>query len=309
MITTVTLNPAVDKTVEIDGFNPGEVNRILNTRLEPGGKGINVSKVLRAFGTDTLTTGFVGGENGKWIDQWLKAKEIHTDFVWIDKETRTNIKIVDIATSTITDINDKGKKIHETYLTEFYKKIEYWAEKSKVMVFSGSTPDGLPITTYTDLIRIAQAKGCKAILDAEGDKLLEGINAKPYMIKPNIHELENLLNVKFNSEGEIVNYCKGFMKDGIKFVVVSMGENGALLVSNKKVLKAEKVSVEVKSTVGAGDSMVAAFAYGIMKNLNLEDTFRLAVAAASLSVNKGTTLFQLNEVEELKEKVRIISME
>ncbi|AKL94835.1 1-phosphofructokinase FruK [Clostridium aceticum] len=305
MITTVTLNPAVDKTIEIHGFKPGAVNRIAGTRIEAGGKGINVSKVLKSLGADTLSTGFVGGENGKWINQCLKNEGIETDFVWIDQETRTNIKIVDTKTSIITDINDRGKPIEAVYLEDLYGQVEKWAEKSEVMVFAGSIPDGLTNTIYTDLIEVARRKGCKTILDAEGEQLLQGIGAKPYMIKPNIDELENALKVKINNEDDLITYCKDFIQKGIHIVVVSMGEEGALLVSNKHVLRAEKVSVEVKSTVGAGDSMVAAFAYGMMKDYSLEETFKLAVAAATLSVKKGTTLHQIHEIEGFKEKVRM----
>lgn len=305
MITTVTLNPAVDKTIEIYGFKPGEVNRIHDSRVEAGGKGINVSKVLKSLEADTLTTGFAGGKSGKWINQYLKDEGIQTDFVWINHETRTNIKIVDTEASVITDVNDRGKRIEEIYLKELYYKIEEWAKKSKVMVFAGSIPEGLPNTIYNDLIGIAREQGCKTILDAEGDGLLQGIDAKPYMIKPNIHELESSLRVKIDNEKDIIHYCKSFIEKGVNLVVVSMGEEGALLVSGNKVLKAEVIPVEVKSTVGAGDSMVAAFAYGIMKSYQLEETLKLAVAAAALSVSKGTTLHLIHEIEEFKKQVEI----
>ncbi|AOY76570.1 1-phosphofructokinase [Clostridium formicaceticum] len=305
MITTVTLNPAVDKTIEIHGFKPGTVNRILGTRIEAGGKGINVSKVLKSLGASTLSTGFAGGESGRWINQWLKDKGIETDFVWVDQETRTNIKIIDTETSIITDINDKGKRIEKIYLKGLYDLVEKWAEKSKVMVFAGSIPDGLSNSIYTHLIEIASNKGCKTILDTEGEQLLQGIYAKPYMIKPNIDELESSLKVKINNENDIINHCEGFIEKGIQFVVVSMGAEGAVFVSKKNVLRAESVPVEVKSTVGAGDSMVAAFAYGMMKDYPLEETFKLAVAAATLSVKKGTTLHAIHEIENFKEKVNV----
>ncbi|SNS98070.1 fructose-1-phosphate kinase [Anaerovirgula multivorans] len=305
MITTVTLNPAVDKTLEIHGFKPGVVNRIQDSRVEAGGKGINVSKVVKSLGANTLTTGFVGGESGKWINQCLEDEGIQTDFVWINQETRTNIKIVDTEAGIITDINDRGKRIEEVYLRELYYKIKQWAKISKVMVFAGSIPEGLPNTIYNDLIQIARNQGCKTILDAEGDRLLQGIDAKPYMIKPNIHELQSSLKVKINDEKDVIYYCKSFINKGINFVVVSMGDKGALLVSDNQVLKAEVIPVEVKSTVGAGDSMVGAFSYGIMKNYQLKETFKLAVAAATLSVSKGTTLHQIHEIEEFKEQVEI----
>lgn len=308
MITTVTLNPAVDKTLEIHGFKQGSVNRVQNSRVEAGGKGINVSKALKSFGEDTLATGFLGGESGNWINNYLKDQGIQTDFVCINNETRTNIKIVDTETSSVTDINDRGKIIEEKYSVELYSKIRHWAPKSKVMVFAGSIPEGLPDSTYSNLIKIAGSAGCKAILDAEGDKLLEGINAMPYMIKPNIHELESSLNIKIRDEKDIIYYCRDFIGKGVRYVVVSMGEEGAILISKNKVLKAEIIPVRVKSTVGAGDSMVAAFAYGIMKEYAAEETFKLAVAAAALSVSKGNANHQIREIEDYKGKVRLISL-
>ncbi len=308
MITTVTLNPAIDKSIFIDGFQLGRVNRVNKSRLEAGGKGINVSKVLKVLGEDSIATGFLGGETGTWIDNCLKSKGIKTDFVVTNEETRTNIHIIDHKKSIITEINDQGKLLQDNYLKELQVKIKNLAKCSEVMVFSGSLPSEMPKTTYRDLLKIANGCGSKTILDTEGESLLYSIEAKPYMIKPNIHELENTLKVKFDNEVDIINHCKSFIDRGVTILVVSMGEEGALLITKDSVLKAEKIKVEVNNTVGAGDSMVATFAYGIKKGFDLEETFKMAIATATLSVSKEITFLHKEEIQSYMKKVRMTKL-
>ncbi|MBM7614398.1 1-phosphofructokinase [Alkaliphilus hydrothermalis] len=305
MITTVTLNPAIDQSLGFEGLQFGQVNRVIESRLEAGGKGINVSKVLKALGEPSTTTGFIGGEAGKWLNQWLKKQEIMTDFVETDVETRTNIKMIDYKSKIITDINHPGGPIKEEYLKILLNKNKMLAQKSKVMVLSGSLPMDVPTSIYKSLVEIANSSGCITILDCEGEALLKSIEAMPFMIKPNIHELENTLKVKISSEADIINYGSTFLDMGVRMVVVSMGEDGAILMTNQEMLKAETIKVEVNSTVGAGDSMVAAFAYGLKKRLDLKEVFKLAIASATLSVSKGTTLHRLEEIQRYRDKVKI----
>ncbi|MFZ5965563.1 MAG: 1-phosphofructokinase [Bacillota bacterium] len=308
MITTVTLNAAVDKTIEIDNFTPGQVNRIMKTEMKAGGKGINVSKVVKSLGGDTLCTGFLGGETGAWINSRLKAMNIASDFVWTDKETRTNIKIIDTYTRQITDINDQGEEINAVYVQQLSQKIEEAAEKSSVMVFSGSLPQNISHDIYKDFVAIAKNKGCKTIVDANGPALIEAIKGIPYMIKPNIHELEDTFHVKINNEEEIAYQCKRLLDQGIGMVVVSMGAEGVVLATETKIWKAEAIPVTVKNTVGAGDTMVAAFAYGIHCGLGIEETLRLAVAASALTVNNGSILHDKAEVQIYAKKVQLREM-
>ncbi|WP_026477763.1 1-phosphofructokinase [Alkaliphilus transvaalensis] len=305
MITTVTLNPAIDQRLDFDSIQLGKVNRVINSKQEAGGKGINVSKVLRGLGEDSTATGFIGGGSGVWINNWLKMKGIKTDFVLTDTETRTNLKLIDHNSFMITDINHGGDPIKEVYLKALYEKVGELVEVSEILVLSGSLPKATPSHVYKDLMEIANKRNCITILDAEGEALLEAIEGKPHMIKPNIHELESTFKVKINNEEDIINKAKFFLEKGVQLVVVSMGEEGAMLISNTEVLKAETIKVEVSSTVGAGDSMVAAFAYGIKKGLQLEETFKLAIASATLSVSKGTTLHDLEEINNYVKAVKI----
>lgn len=305
MIATITLNAAIDKTIEIDSFIPGSVNRVIKSYMEPGGKGINVSKVVKALGGSTIALGFVGGNAGKWINESLSDLEIQTDFVLINQETRTNIKIIDTAKKQITDINDQGKEVEEIWIERLYDKVRFWAEASKVMVFSGSLPQNISFDIYQKLIQVAKEKGCKTILDADGDALLCGAKATPYMVKPNIHELENTFGVKLKNEQDIIKCCRYFLEQGVERVVISMGAEGALMITRAGAWRAEKINVVVKNTVGAGDSMVGAFAYGIDKEYTPVDSLKLAVATATIHVEQGTVFDQYPLIEQYKKKVKI----
>lgn len=309
MITTVTLNAAIDKTIEIENFTLGQVNRIIKTELKAGGKGINVSKVVKSLGEETLCTGFLGGQTGKWINSRLKTLNIASDFIWIDKDTRTNIKIIDTKTREITDINDQGEEIDDIYIQKLSQRIEEAAALSSVMVFSGSLPQNIPNDIYRHFIEIAKKKGCKTITDTNGPALIEAVKAVPYMLKPNIHELEDTYGVKIRDEQELMEHCKKLLNQGIELVVVSMGADGVILASEKKILKADVIPVTVKNTVGAGDTMVAVFAYGIHKGMELEETLRLSVAAAARTVGNGSIIHSLEEIKELAPKVQIRTIE
>ncbi|AOT68863.1 1-phosphofructokinase [Geosporobacter ferrireducens] len=308
MIATITLNAAIDKTIEIDSFTPGSVNRVLKSHMEPGGKGINVSKVVKALGGSTIALGFVGGDSGKWIDESLSALEIETDFVLINQETRTNIKIIDTAKKQITDINDQGKEVEEIWVERLYDKVRLWAEASNVMVFSGSLLPNISSDIYQKLIQIAKEKGCKTILDADGQALLDGAKAAPYMVKPNIHELENTFGVKLKNEQDIIKCCQFFLEQGIGIVVISMGAEGALMITKDGAWKTEKIKVAVKNTVGAGDSMVGAFAYGIDKGYAPVEILSLAVATATVHVEQGTVFSQYSVIEQYKKRVKILEI-
>lgn len=305
MITTVTLNAAVDKTIEIENFTPGQVNRIIRTEMKAGGKGINVSKVVNSLGGETLCTGFLGGQTGKWINNRLRNLSIASDFIWTDKDTRTNIKIVDTCTREITDINDQGEEIADIYVQKLSEKIKETAEISSLMVFSGSIPQNVSNDIYKGFTEIAKGKKCKTIVDTNGIALLEAIKGVPYMIKPNVHELEDAFGIKIKSEQEIVRQCKSLLEQGIKLVAVSMGADGVILASERKILKADVLQVRVKNTVGAGDTMVAVFAYGIHRGMDIEETLSLSVAAAALTVSSGSIIHNIEDVKKISGKVQI----
>lgn len=306
MIITITLNPAIDKTISISDFKVDHVNKIESQRIDPAGKGINVSKVIKALNGESIALGIIGGETGNEIKRYLNDKGIKNDFVNVDKKTRSNLKIVDYVNHTFTDINEQGAFVNEIKQKEIVNKILEYANKDNLLVLSGSTPEGFDKTIYKEIVEKAQAKGAKVILDASENLFLEGIKSAPYLIKPNVHELEVALNVSIKTHSDIVRAARKIIELGVKLVVVSDGGNGSIFVTKEEAFIAKGIKVEVKSTVGAGDSMVAAIAYGLDQKLELKDIMILASAVSTANVmTEGTQTGDLSIIESLKEKVRI----
>ncbi len=309
MIMTITLNPAVDKTIILDRLQVGNVNRIQRIREDAGGKGINVSKMIRSLNGKTLAMGFLGGNTGEFIRAELDKMGITHDFVEIHGNTRTNFKIVDIQNQTYTDINGSGAALPEYALEQLENKMYSCMREDDVIVFSGSIPLNVDKNIYAKWITKAKMKGVKTILDADGDMLREGITAGPYMIKPNIHELERLLDKRMDDVNDVICASRCLLDYGIKIIAVSMGGQGSVVVTKENTIIAEALKVDVKSTVGAGDSMVGALAYGISSNMVLEDVIILAIAAATASIsNEGTRIGSLEQVNYWKEQVKIKSV-
>ncbi len=306
MIITVTLNPAVDKTVEINNFAINSVNRVSTVRLDAGGKGINVSKVILSLVGKSKAIGFLGGRAGNFIKSYLDEMDIENDFIVVKGETRTNLKIVDPLQHTNTDINEMGPEITTEDINQMDHYISQSVDEKSVIVFSGSVPPNVDQDIYRKWICQAKGKGAKTILDADGELLRTGVEAGPYLIKPNIHELEKLLARKITSIEEAVECSRIIMgKYGIGIVVVSMGEKGALFLNKEATIFAKGITVDVKSTVGAGDSMVAALAYAIDERYAFEKAVTLAVAAGTANaMTYGTEPSSLEVILELEKKVQ-----
>lgn len=306
MISTITLNPAIDRTVVVDTFEFGAVNRVQSVREDMGGKGINVARILISLGSAAKAIGFIGRQNLGHVKNLLERDQISTDFVEIDAATRTNTKLIEDASRTTTDINEAGFTVSAAEIEAIEQKIDELSLVSQFMVFSGSIPKGLPTDFYQDLISRVQ-KPCMSVLDADGALLLEGLKASPSVIKPNIHELESALGVKLDSESAIVAASRQLIsKYGIRYVLVSMGGDGSILVTADQAYFAEPLEVEVRGTVGAGDSMLAGFIHCLAQETPLETALSWATACGALAVSKiGTETFSKSEVEEMAGKVII----
>lgn len=306
MVITVTLNPAMDKTITVEGLNVGNVNRALTIREDIGGKGINVSKVLKNFNTNSLCTGFLGGKLENVFLQDLKERGLNTKFIHIENETRTNTKVVDSLSNTNTDINEPGPYISEKELTLFIDEFKTMCNKDDVIVLSGGVSPSIPKDIYFNLTKIAKEKGSIVILDADGELLEKGLEACPDIIKPNNYELQKLLNISDLSNESIIKAAKELRNQGIKKVMISLGEKGGLFVTEKGVYRCEGLKVPVKSTVGAGDSMVAALVYSLLNNYDDKETLSFATACGAASVTlDGTQACTLGQVNELLKKVEV----
>jgi len=305
MIKTVTMNPAVDKTLEIDNFRIGAVNRISSIRLDAGGKGINVSKTIKALGGSSLATGILAGSNGEYIKSYLDYLGIDNDFLFLKGETRTNIKIVDKLKGTNTDINEPGADLSAEELSLMEKKVFAEINSDSILVLSGSIPVNVPKSIYKEWTERGKKSGARVLLDSDGELLREGIKAEPYLVKPNINELERLLGRKLGSREEIVKAAKNLLETGAEIVVVSLGADGAVFVNRSKAIYAQGLMVDVRSTVGAGDAMVGAFALALQRGYSFERAVTLSVAASAANVaTNGTQPPVLEEILRYEGQVR-----
>ncbi len=299
MVITVTVNPAMDKTIILDTLQVGEVNRIQSTHSDMGGKGINVSKGLNEFKIPTIALGFLGGSLERVFREELRNLNIMDNFTSIQGETRTNLKIIDDKNKTYTDLNEKGPIISQDELQRFLKIYENIVSKGDVVVISGGLSLGIPDQFYGTLTAMAKDRGAYVMVDAEGEALKHAIIQIPDVIKPNEKEFSRLYDREELSESEMIIKAKDLIEKGLEKVLISRGSHGSILVTNDQVLIASNLDVEVKSTVGAGDSMVSALVYSYLNKFSDEDTLAMAQAAgASAVMTEGTRPCTLKEVEE-----------
>jgi len=275
---TVTLNPAIDRTVTVSNFTAGEVNRVEQMRDTPGGKGVNVAVALADFGLTVAATGFLGGENCKSFEALFEQKQIADRFVRIAGRTRIGIKITDPIQGQTTDINFPG-------LAPVPSEIQILKEQIGLLdapwfVLSGSLPPGVDPTIYRDLVKALKEAGRKVLLDTSGEPLRFAIEAAPSIIKPNLCEFEALLGRHLAGDGEVIEAARGLLCRGIDMIVVSMGKRGACFVTPGAAVIARAPEAEVVSTVGAGDAMVAGIIYARLRGLSLSECARLGTAFA-----------------------------
>jgi 1-phosphofructokinase len=275
-VLTVTLNPAIDRTVTITNFTAGIVNRVEDVRQNPGGKGVNVAAALADHGLRVAVTGFLGRENTASFEALFARKKIEDRFVRIDGSTRVGIKIVDPALHQTTDINFPGPAPSAVDLAALHETLS--AIDASCVVLAGSLPPGVDAAIYGKFVTALKARGKRVVLDASGEPLRHALEAKPHLIKPNIHELAELIGKPLDGEAAVIAAARELISRGIEQVVVSMGRDGACFVTADAVVTARPPEVTVKSTVGAGDNMVAGIIAARFRELSLADTAKLATA-------------------------------
>ena len=289
MIYTVTLNPAIDKTAVITSFTAGTVNRVERLREDAGGKGINVSKCLKTLGAESVAVLLLAGDAGRHLAGLLEQEGLQLLCGEAEGRTRTNLKIVAPDLGQNTDINEPGPKADEEILGALLEELCGKILPNDIVVLSGSLPVGASADTYRRWTEDLQNKGAKVFLDADGPAMAEGVKGKPYLVKPNETELSRLLGKPMETEEQILAGGKALLEMGVTRALISLGGNGAYLLEKGAVYRAKCPRVEVKSTVGAGDSVVAAMAYGLQENLPLEEALLLAMAMGAASVMQTGT--------------------
>ena len=284
MIITVTMNPAIDKTVEIEKLQPGGLNRIQKVELDAGGKGINVSKTIHELGGESLAIGFLGGNSGKTIENVLTDWNIRHDFIWVDGETRTNTKVFE-KNGSVTELNESGPVITEEKVNELLQKIKEYTTSDTLIVLAGSIPAGVDKNIYARITELVHEKGGHVLMDADGELFRNALKASPDIIKPNRVELEEYAQADYRmSQEELTDMAKDFVAKGIQTVAVSMGMGGALFVKDDYAVRCPALSVKSHSTVGAGDAMVAAMAMQILQDATAEYVLRMGMAAANAAI-------------------------
>lgn len=281
MIYTITFNPALDYIVDMDSFNVGHVNRTKGEYIYAGGKGINVSIVLNNLGVENEALGFVAGFTGDEIERRVKAFGCKTDFIKLQNGiSRINVKL---RAEQESEINGSGPDISKEELDKLYSKLENLKD-GDILVLAGSIPKTLPVDIYERIMDKFSDRGVKFIVDTTGESLLKVLKFKPFFVKPNHHELADLFNVKLKSNDEIIQYGKKLQEMGAENVLISMAGNGAILIKgNGESIFSNVPKGELKNSVGAGDSMVAGFIAGYIKENKLEDAFKMGVATGSAS--------------------------
>ncbi|HEX77333.1 MAG TPA: 1-phosphofructokinase [Dehalococcoidia bacterium] len=306
MIATLTLNPSLDKTVAVKGMVVGDVNRWKSYRRDPGGKGINVSRALHNLGYDTVAYGFVGGHDGRILEDLLRAEGVRYDFTPTANEIRSNFIITDLKTGAQTRLNGPGPVIGKQELEQLRQKIRGIEPAPRFLVLAGSVPPRVPTDIYAQIIQEAKARGIRTALDSDEEWLRLGLQAKPDFIKPNLRETEGLLGIRLTSEGDIVEALRRLLAMGIHMAAISMGREGLIAARGDQMVKAIPPQVPVRSTVGAGDSAVAGFLISMMESKPLAEACRLACAAGAATVlTPGNQMCLLEDVQELLPLVRV----
>lgn len=286
MILTVTLNPAVDKTCRINELILGQVNRLQAVRSIAGGKGVNVTKVLRQFDYPVIAMGFLGGYSGQMIQEKLTDMGAECQFTHIDGATRVSTNVL-AENGYVTEILEPGPEITKEELRRFVEAYKRHTEKAEVVILSGSIPLGVPQDIYATLIAIAKEKDCKVFLDTSGEALKEGVKAIPHFIKPNRKEMEYLVGRRLSTTEDMVAEARKLLETGIERVVISLGAKGFVYVDKEGGMEQSAYKVKAVNTVACGDTIVASYC---MSGLEGKSRAEAAKCAAALSAANAATM-------------------
>ncbi len=305
MITTICMNPSFDKTVEMDRLNIGKVNRIRCLRVDPGGKGINVAIDALRLGMDVRCIGIMGEKGSTDLSAMLDQEGLQHRFLSIPGMVRTNMKVLLKEEKDVTEFNEPGTEVSEEDLNRFFEIAREETKDSDFVVLTGSLPPGCPEGTYR---KLAEALGDrKIILDTQGPELeICAKKSHPFLIKPNVHEMEATLGLELRTMRSIRDAALLFLRLGVQHTVISMGSMGAMYVDSERTLFAPALRIETKSTVGAGDAMISGMLLGYEREGDMAKAFRYGVAAGAAAVmTESTQLTVPADFERMVDQVRV----
>ena len=305
MIYTLTLNPAIDRELTVEKVEYDAVLSAIKAQVDIGGKGFNVSRLLKSMGTSNTALGFVGGRTGERLRHGLRDLGIETDFVSIDGETRTNISIVTEKHDHYIKVNEKGPLVDAPKQRELLDKIASTAGPGDWWVLAGSLPPGVPDTFYAEIINVLNEHKAITILDTTGESLHLGCEARPFLIKPNAEETHKLTGLPVETAAQIVIAAKELLKMGTQNVVISMGKKGALLQTADESWLIHSPKIQEKNPIGAGDSMVGGLVWGLSQGYSLKESLGWGAASGAASASmSGTDVGSRELIEELFQQIR-----
>ncbi|HJF30473.1 MAG TPA: 1-phosphofructokinase [Sporosarcina psychrophila] len=304
MIYTCTITPSLDYTTYLPEFRSGKLNRSEEVHYYPGGKGINVSRVLRRLEVDNIALGFAGGFTGDYIQHYLHQEGIYTDFIQTEEITRINVKI---KAGEETELNGPGPDISLEQQQQLVSKVR-GMKRDDWFVLAGRFPESIPPSFFRQLAMICNDNGIRFVLDTSGPALKELIDMKPFLIKPNEQELGELFNTKITDKQQALHFARKLVATGVEHVIVSMGGEGALLVTKDMAISAEAPKGQVVNTVGAGDSLVSGFLASFTKDGDTVKAFRTGIASGSATAFQSD-LCEKKDVQALMDKVLISSLD
>jgi 1-phosphofructokinase family hexose kinase len=308
MIVSVTLNPCIDHVLFVDGLQVHDTNRVVRVEKDAGGKGVNLSRVVAELGADTLATGFLGGDTGAFVRCVLDRQGVDHRFVETAAETRTNSSIEDGTGKPPTTLNEKGGPISIAELEELKGLLSELTPQCRWMALGGSLPKGVPTGVFRELALLGRAHGCKVVLDSDGDPQIEGLKARPDFIKPNGPEAERLLGRKIISDEDAILAAKDLLNfvspDG--FAVLSRGKQGAILASEEGIYIGQSPTVDAKSTIGSGDSLIGGLLWALEEGKPLPEAFAWGLASgAATAMSDGSGIAKRNDVLALVPKAQV----
>jgi len=306
MIYTITLNPAVDRELVVEEITFDTVLRASGWRVDCGGKGFNVARMLQSLGTPSVALGFAGGKTGELLNDELQSLDIETEFVWVEGETRTNVSIVNADHSHYVKVNEPGPTISEEDLTKLMGKVRELARPKDSWVLAGSLPPGVPPSIYADMITILKSAGAPVFLDTSDEALRQACQAKPFLIKPNAEEAHELTGFPVDTPAEIAAAGKAIQAMGAENVIISMGRQGALLVNGQRAWLAASPEIVESNPIGAGDSMVAGLVWGLSQGHDMPEALRRGIACGAATASQsGTAVGTLSQVNALLSQIRL----
>lgn len=304
MIYTLTLNPAIDRELTVPAMEFDSVLRASASRIDYGGKGFNVSRLLKSMGASSTAVGFLGGRAGELLQDGLHNLGINTDFVWVDGETRTNVSIVTESHDHYIKVNEKGPPVDEVRQGELLAKIEKLAGPGDWWVLAGSLPPGVGEDFYARIVRILASREARVILDTSGESLRLGCLAEPYLVKPNAEEAQVLTGLPLTTSSEIALAAAEIRRIGAQNVLISLGKAGALLHTGEGTWLARPPGIQEKNPIGAGDSMVGGLVWALTQGVALKEAVGWGVASGAATASlEGTEVGSRALIEELFSRV------